>query len=162
MKTGCAVTALPNSGPSSPPSLPCTWRGAGVCCAGGQELGVRNLPPVQGKGIRKRLRGRQGLQFEDPQPDLQFPEVFRKEEGMGSSKSSGFLWLHILVKPAAENCSLFFWPHPVPLQRLDQGQGTSLLPSRSPPYLSLGPVGTGVWTLLSGHGWEVAGNLGSP
>lgn len=102
MKTGYAGTALPSSGPSSPPSLPCTWRGAGVR-SWGSGAGLR----CGGKGIPKRLRGRQGLQVEDPQRDLQFPEVFRKEEGMGSSESSGFLWLHILVKPAAEYRTAF-------------------------------------------------------
>lgn len=55
----------------------------------GTRLRFGGEGPGEWEGFRKRLRGRQGLQFEDPQPDLQFPEVFRKEKGMGSSKSSG-------------------------------------------------------------------------
>lgn len=68
---------------------------------------------------------------------------------MGSCKSSWFLWLHIPVKPAAENpsFSLFLAP-PVPIQPLDQDQGTSLLPSPPPPYVPLGPLDKGWWTPL--------------
>lgn len=90
-----------------------------------------------GKGIGKRLRGA-GAAFGRANADLRFPEAFRKEEGLGSSASSRFLWLHIPVKHARpfliSGPTLFLSSRQIKV-KVPPTYGS--LPTS---YLSLGPV----------------------
>lgn len=149
--------ALPNSGLSSLPSPPYVDGGRSVLCWGQERLPGR-------KGIRKRLRGRKGLPLKIPSLTcgfLRFSGKRRAWEAAHHPASCGSTIRSSLQLDIA--AFSYFRPHPVPLQPFnDQGQGTSHPPLLSTPYLSPGPVDRGGWTLLSAHGWEVAGNSGPP
>lgn len=86
-----------------PHPQPALQTGQGLECAvaGGQE-------PASsvGKGIKKRLRGRQGRHWKMQSRTSNFLMFSGKKGGMGSSKSPWLLWLHILFKPAAEKSQL--------------------------------------------------------
>lgn len=151
--------ALPNSGLSSSPCPPCRLE---MHCSV-PWLGVRSWSPVWGEGIRKRLRRRQGWPIWRSKAWTAISWCFPEEGGYENQR--------VILVPVAPHsfqacswkipASPYFWPHPVFIQPLDQSPHTFLL--RPPPlrYLFLGSVDMGEWTSLTGHGWEVAGNLGS-
>lgn len=140
----CVPVLTPHSGLSSPPPA----------CLQPAELGVwvrMALGPeprwCRGEGVRKRLRGRGTLKVQSLTSNFL---MFSGGQGLWEAANhpgscgSTFLSSRQLKIPAFP----YFWPHPVPIEPLDQDQGTSLLPPPPPPYVPLGPVDMGWWPPL--------------